>query len=68
MWVSLWKNYRSCRVSSITPASSAPDRLTPFPQFVEDEGEVVFYKDALGRAARRVVYESPASDSGVEVL
>lgn len=48
MFVSLWKNYSSCR-------------------FVEDEGEVVFYKDAYGRASRSVVYPSIPSDSGVDV-
>ncbi|MBW0515374.1 hypothetical protein O181_055089 [Austropuccinia psidii MF-1] len=39
-------------------------------RFVEDEGDVVFYKDAKGQAARRVVSksgESSVSDSGVEV-
>jgi hypothetical protein len=42
--------------------------LEPRPaQFVEDEGEVVFYKDQYGRTSRQVVYESLPSDSGVDV-
>ncbi|PLW46189.1 hypothetical protein PCANC_08820 [Puccinia coronata f. sp. avenae] len=40
-------------------------------RFVEDEGDVVFYKDARGKAARRYVSRSngstSVSDSGVEV-
>ncbi|ORY81298.1 delta-12-fatty acid desaturase [Leucosporidium creatinivorum] len=36
-------------------------------RFVEDEGEVVFYKDQYGRTSRQVVYESLPSDSGVDV-
>ncbi|KAG0150931.1 hypothetical protein CROQUDRAFT_651783 [Cronartium quercuum f. sp. fusiforme G11] len=39
-------------------------------RFVEDEGDVVFYKDAKGRAVRRVVERSldgKLSDSGVDV-
>lgn len=48
MFVSLWKNYSSCR-------------------FVEDEGEVLFYKNAIGKAARSVVMPTVASDSGVDV-
>ncbi|KAK4698789.1 hypothetical protein P7C70_g7480, partial [Phenoliferia sp. Uapishka_3] len=48
MFVSLWKNFKTCR-------------------FVDDDDEVVFYRDALGRAQRRVVYASVPSDSGVEV-
>lgn len=48
MFVSLWKNWKSCR-------------------FVEDEGEVVFYRDALGRTARHPVTETAVSDSGVDL-
>lgn len=40
-------------------------------RFVEDTGDVVFYKNAKGQAQRRVVYktsgDSSVSDSGVEV-
>ena len=36
-------------------------------RFVEDEGEVVFFKDAYGRAARRVEFEPVPSDSGVDL-
>lgn len=37
-------------------------------QFVEDEGSVVFYKNAYGLAAARpVLYVSTDNDSGVEV-
>ncbi|KAM0749815.1 delta-12-fatty acid desaturase [Meredithblackwellia eburnea MCA 4105] len=36
-------------------------------RFVEDDDQVVFYKDAYGRAQRRVVYPQVASDSGVDV-
>jgi hypothetical protein len=37
-------------------------------QFVEDEGDVVFYKNAHGKAACKAVYNEPVSDSGVDVL
>ncbi|KAK4045990.1 hypothetical protein OIV83_006455 [Microbotryomycetes sp. JL201] len=36
-------------------------------RFVDDEGDVVFYKDAYGRTSRRVEYEAQPSDSGVDV-
>lgn len=37
-------------------------------QFVEDEGGVIFYKNAYGEAAARPVFiDSTADDSGVEV-
>ncbi|ORY81299.1 delta-12-fatty acid desaturase [Leucosporidium creatinivorum] len=36
-------------------------------RFVEDEGEVLFYKDAYGRTSRKVKLEDSPSDSGVEV-
>lgn len=35
-------------------------------RFVEDEGNTVMFKDAYGRAQRKVVY-GPADDSGVDV-
>ena len=37
-------------------------------QFVEDEGDIVFYKNAHGLAAARpLVIDANASDSGVDV-
>lgn len=37
-------------------------------KFVEDEGDVLFFKNAHGHSAARAVYpEHPASDSGVEL-
>ncbi len=36
-------------------------------RFVEDEGEVVFYRDSLGRTQRHPVLETPVSDSGVDL-
>jgi hypothetical protein len=36
-------------------------------QFVEDEGNVVFYKDYRGVARMRVVYQDGVSDSGIDV-
>jgi omega-6 fatty acid desaturase (delta-12 desaturase) len=37
-------------------------------QFVEDEGDVVFYKNAHGLAAARpLVIDANASDSGIDV-
>jgi omega-6 fatty acid desaturase / acyl-lipid omega-6 desaturase (Delta-12 desaturase) len=37
-------------------------------QFVEDEGDVVFYKDAHGLATTRPVFaDVTASDSGIEL-
>jgi len=37
-------------------------------KFVEDDGEVVFYKNAYGQAKCKAVYNEPVSDSGVDVL
>ena len=37
-------------------------------QFVEDEGDIVFYKNYLGlTASRPILHEGSASDSGIEV-
>lgn len=36
-------------------------------QFVEDEGDVVFFKNAYGLAKLRPVFPEVASDSGIEV-
>jgi hypothetical protein len=39
-----------------------------FYQFVEDDGDIVFYKDAYGQAAARSVFsDADADDSGIEV-
>lgn len=37
-------------------------------KFVEDEGDVVFYKNAYGKAACKAVYNEPVSDSGIDVV
>jgi len=37
-------------------------------RFVEDEGECIFYKDARGNASRKVVWDAPISDSGIDCL
>jgi len=45
-----------------------PLPLTLPNQFVEDEGDIVFYKNAQGLAAARpLVIDTNASDSGVDV-
>lgn len=45
-----------------------PIPLTPLKQFVEDEGDIVFYKNAHGLAAARpLVVDANASDSGIDV-
>jgi omega-6 fatty acid desaturase (delta-12 desaturase) len=36
-------------------------------RFVDDEGDVIFYRDTKGKVACRVAYDSPVSDSGVDV-
>lgn len=36
-------------------------------RFVEDDRDVLFYRDALGRTARHPVMETPVSDSGVDL-
>lgn len=53
---------------SVFSARSAAPALTPSKQFVEDEGDIVFYKNALGlSAARPLVIDANASDSGIDV-
>ena len=51
-----------------TAVVSATDTLacSSFSQFVEDEGTVVFFKNAFGLAAVRPVFPD-STDSGVEV-
>ena len=47
---------------------SPPLILTPSEQFVEDDGDIVFYKNAHGLAAAKpLVADVNASDSGVDV-
>lgn len=42
--------------------------LRPNTQFVEDEGDIIFYKNAYGLATTRPVFsDHSASDSGVEI-
>lgn len=42
--------------------------LIPLSQFVEDEGDVVFYKNAYGLAKARAVFKDAVySDSGIDV-
>jgi omega-6 fatty acid desaturase (delta-12 desaturase) len=36
-------------------------------KFVEDEGDVVFYKNAYGKASCKPIYNEPISDSGVDM-
>ena len=38
-------------------------------QFVEDEGDIIFYKNARGFAAAKPVFaDNTASDSGIEIV
>ena len=41
--------------------------LPQSPQYVDDEGDVLFYKDAYGRGSRKVVMPDQPSDSGIDV-
>lgn len=78
-WVSLWKSYTQCRVCPSFLSPFLKMILSLFEecwccwswlQFVEDEGEVVFYKNAKGQAVRRLVMDDKKdhlSDSGVDV-
>jgi hypothetical protein len=36
-------------------------------QYVEDDGDIVFYKDAYGRSERIPNYTNAVSDSGIDV-
>lgn len=71
MLVALWQTYKTCRVSLIRFVSSLRCLATKTDsysrKYVDDEGDVVFYRDAYGRAARQVEYPSVPSDSGVDV-
>lgn len=53
---------------SVFPPRPVAPTLTPSKQFVEDEGDIVFYKNARGLAAARpLVIDANASDSGVDI-
>jgi len=48
--------------------TGGPSLITLSKQFVEDEGDIVFYKNAHGLAAARpLVIDTNASDSGIDV-
>jgi len=48
--------------------SAVNDKLIQPLQFVEDEGDVVFFKNAQGLAQMRPVFSDPtANDSGIEM-
>lgn len=50
--------------SALTAANNCRLKL----QFIEDEGEVRFFKNAQGKAARVAVFSSEGlSDSGIDV-
>lgn len=72
MFVSLWKNFRTCRVrflkSPLTMDLKSLTTFSPLLKFVDESDEVIFYRDATGRRQKTVVMESVPSDSGVDVL
>lgn len=57
------------RVQGRTHTShSMRDRSLTLPsQFVEDEGDVVFFKNGRGLAQMKPVFADSASDSGIEI-
>jgi omega-6 fatty acid desaturase (delta-12 desaturase) len=69
-WAEMYRVYKECKVRvppTILYMRSA-DRFILIVQFVEDEGDVVFYKNARGFAKMRPVFnDATASDSGIEV-
>ncbi|KAG6816779.1 hypothetical protein H0H87_003042 [Tephrocybe sp. NHM501043] len=69
-WREVYRVMKECKVSQQRPSTFFHTHPTfPFTQFVEDEGSVVFYKNAHGVAAARPVFpdEEDAQDSGVEL-
>lgn len=82
-WVSLWKVFNECRVCcfpfrffpfyllDVVPLHTLKPCSSRFMfQFVEDDGDVVFWKNAKGQAHRRLGSPSSkgsVSDSGVEI-
>jgi omega-6 fatty acid desaturase (delta-12 desaturase) len=71
MLVSFYKNYRDCKVSYCAVArlsATGPMNRTDQPQFVEDNEDVVFFKNSAGIARKVAVEESGSiSDSGVDM-
>lgn len=70
-WSEALRIVRECRVGILTYpcAMLRPLMFSFILQFIEDEGEVRFYKNARGKAARVAVFSSESvSDSGVDVL
>jgi len=66
-WGEVYRVYKQCKVFLFLARPTAP-LLTPPKQFVEDEGDIVFYKNAHGLAAARpLVSDTNASDSGIDV-
>lgn len=64
-WAEVYRVYKQCKVRSVGRARVC--RANEYVQFVEDEGNIVFYKNAYGLAASRPANAEPASDSGVEI-
>lgn len=62
-------NAGSAHIHSVTPIVLRVANNRVYPQFVEDEGNIVFYKNAQGLAASRPLLSEGGgiSDSGVEV-
>ena len=69
-WAEVYRSFKACKVLVV---HLHPCRLyyvlnDYFDQFVEDEGNVVFYKNAHGIATTRPAFaDLSASDSGVEL-
>lgn len=67
-WAEVYRVYKECKVCQSSSSESLLLPLTSPKQFVEDEGDVVFYKNAHGLAAARpLATDTSASDSGVDV-
>src|SRR5258706_9124109 len=67
-WAAVIYALRTCKVGLNFHLQDKIKLNVILPQFVEDEGDVVFYKDAYGRAACKVIYpEGLVSDSGVDL-
>ena len=66
-WGEVYRVYKQCKVFPFF-CDRPPPLLTLSKKFVEDEGEIVFYKNAQGLAAARpLVIDTGASDSGIDV-
>jgi omega-6 fatty acid desaturase (delta-12 desaturase) len=67
-WAPMYKVFRECKVKLFRCLFACHVLIVFLLQFVEDEGSVVFYKNAYGLAKVRPVFpDGSASDSGVEV-